>query len=501
MKTNDKIKIVLFTLIVIVAAIISLVIGGKLAITSGDSYYEERCIDVSTYLSQGYSSAGTDGSGCPLASITNSFNCIKTGYGGYGGGGGIPYGNADRICKSYFGSLYSSPYSSSQTWYCCMTSVDTKGGLEKVLNTCTADSGDLLVAQSFSGAKTITKDDLQYPIKSFCRAHPAIITDDALHSSTTSTNVPQDLIDSKSVSINSDQTITIFYYVDGTYNLPHLCSSADNLALDVTTNTTCKSTLGFTYICSQGVFDALTGSCVVQPGINQVCSQGRYDVQTGNCTYNPPLQVECPEGYTFDSTSNFCYRIPQSEDTCTAPYTLFSPTESECSDLQGVWQTCPQCPVDKICDQSICQQKCSKGVECRFIPDLTIICGENEVLNNGKCEVNGTTEIVCPTDSKWSSESNACIVTPQVIVKCPDGSNVVDGQCVSEAIGYKQCDMATEVLNQGECVAMTQLIESAIKPTTIQLQKTQTYNTYLVYGLAGAIIIIICLSLILIFKK
>lgn len=422
---------------------------------SGDSYYDEKCVDVSQYLSQGYVALRFDSNGCQIVGLRSA-----------GVRAGVIYqkdfpGTSDW--SSRCGSSWSGSFASGVEGLYIVCSYPVyveKGGFERVLNTCSADAGDLLVAESFSGSKVITRDSLRYPIKSFCRAHPSIITDGI--QSISSTNIPQDLIDGKSVSISATQTVTVFYYIDGSYNLPHLCSSADNLALDVTTNNTCKSTLGFTYLCSEGVFDALSGSCVVQPGINQVCSKGRFDVASQQCVYNPPLQVSCPSGYTFDAQSDSCYRVAQSVDTCQLPYTLFSPSKDDC---KGVWELCPQCPSDKICEQSICQPKCSVGVECRYTPPAILECVDG-VPSNGVCIVNGSSIYVCPSGSKWSDISQSCISTPDVVSACPDGSKPISGQCVADASGYKICP-SNQVLNSGVCTDMVTLASAKPSLSTI----------------------------------
>ena len=97
------------------------------------------------------------------------------------------------------------------------------------MNYCTYDQNDLLVAETFSGGKTIDKFDLRYPMKTICRGHPTIITEDNTKTSYTSTNVPQDLLDGKSVSISSSQTMTIFYVIENNANLPPLNLSPKTL--------------------------------------------------------------------------------------------------------------------------------------------------------------------------------------------------------------------------------------------------------------------------------
>lgn len=433
-----------FLLIVLLLLVVGLVAfsGVFQSVVSGDQFYDERCVDVSQYLSQGYSNLRVDSHGCQIVGKVVSDVQFPTGV--CGGAGATWVRFPDVVvsqCSSFNGGVRNSGY--SNCLFCVQNSFDEKGGFERVLNSCSADPGDILVAESFAGGHSISRADLRYPLKAFCRAHPSIVTDGL--TSYSSTNIPQDLVDGKSVSLPSGSTVTIFYYIANSYNLPSKCSSSDNLALDLSTNSTCKSTLGFTYLCSEGVWDALSGSCTVMRTVE--CKVGeRLTVNSDGskvCVFNPPLQVDCPKGFVFNPDLSVCERVPESVFVCASPYVLFEPTQSEC---RGVWELCPQCPTDKICDQSICKPQCSEGISCVFNPSCI-----NSSLVDGQCVTNTSKVSACPSGSVWDLLVEACVSTPDMISSCPDGLDPINGVCMSLPKDFVRCPSA-QVLSGGKCV-------------------------------------------------
>jgi len=462
-------KAIKFTIVFIVLTALLSVVGiaafgglGKMSfdiignITSGNAYYEERCVDVTQYLTQGYTASGTDAFGCAIAvkiQITNILPMFK--YCDIHNSMDYAFGFPDDLravckamgarttkfinCRQYGApSSYPSSYTSP---YCELTQVvDTKGGMERVLNYCTFAQNDLLVGESFAGGQTINKFSLRYPIKSFCRAHPTIITHDATKTSETSTNVPEQLLNGSSVTISSGDTMTIFYVIENNYQLPTICDSNNNLALDVNSNLsigTCKSTLGFAYICSQGQYDALRGVCVVQPQSQTICAQGVYDVLSGMCIYNPPINVDCGSNSCFYSVDrNICSCYTQNEFVCPTGFTLKQPTQTQCTQIGGTWQICPQCPIDKICPSEICSPQCSIGQKCTWDSPLITDCQHaNATIINNQCHINGITVTVCPTGTTYNGNLDRCISTPATVDKCSDGSTPT----INNITGAKEC--------------------------------------------------------------
>lgn len=454
--------------------------------SSANSYYDGRCVDVSQYYSQGFVNTRLDSHLCQVVGLNSPVSTVELGifsncwanvYNRVNGGTTTADPCKSSLGDGWIGGCRDVASSTKGVVTCTKYGLVEKGGFENVLNYCTFEPGQILVAESFVGARTINKNDLRYPIASFCRAHPTIITDSILGISQTSSNVPQDLVDGKSVSISSSQTVTVFYVIDNSYDLPNNCDPGDNLALSLKNNRSCQSTLGFTYVCSDGVFDALSGSCVVTPGLNNLCVKGRFDVQSNTCVYNPPFNVDCSDGSTYDATRDVCVRSPMDKFSCNAPYLLYNPSESQCNALGGTYLSCPQCPTDKVCSSSVCQARCDVGISCRWQSPLVSDC-RSDISRKGTCKnSNNDTQSVCGVTDTW--DGTYCIQSFSNVPICPDGSTPTSGECLSEPKDYKECSN-TQVLNNGECIDKVQ-----------QKNTVKNIGLYLIIG--GLVIVIIFL--------
>jgi len=429
--------------------------------TSGDAYYEYRCIDVQQYLDSGWSAYSTDEYGCTL--IRKNVYLAPTRI-------DIDCDNAykDYWCEQKLGNSFQyagyceKPSSGRLSLVCGIPSYEYNGGYEQVVNTCHYDPNDLLAAETFDGGSMITKFSLRYPVKGFCLAHPAIYTDAESLTSQTSTVVYEDLDAGETVTVPAHETLTLFYIMENNDNLPTICNSADSLALNLETNTTCSSTLGFTYLCSEGQFDALSGTCVVQPESNFICDQGRYDVLTGTCIYNPPLQVDCGRDDAYYSVDrNECIFSPETAYDCPAGFEFEEPTTAqECSDARGQWDLCPQCPEGQVCDQSICSPECSTGQSCVWTPDSGI-CDENNasITNSGYCVLeDGTRHYLCGDDLKYDSDREICVGLPESRLTCGDdqlpvfNSKTGQEECVINEVIFESCPDG-QVFNLDKCVS------------------------------------------------
>lgn len=475
--------------------------GVTLQASNGDAYYEERCIDVKTYLSQGYVFLRNDSKGCPIVGseiVLASQNIGRTSHCKSG------VRTNRNFCAEAMGTAWANvgcAYNCGKRcgWgdtICSLKGYEEKGGSERVQNTCDYKANQLLAGETFNAGTTITKTSTRYPIAGFCRAHPAVITDGALKQSTTSTNVQQDLLDGKSVTVGAGQTLTLFYIIDNNANLPTICDSTKSLALDVNSNTTvCKSTLGFTYLCSAGVFDALSGTCVVQPTSATICEKGRYDVEQDKCVYNPPIQYDCgSDSAVYEVDRNVCVEYVKEAISCNQDYTLYKPNQAECesSALGGVWQTCPQCPADKVCPTSICEARCSVGVTCIAPTSAISAC----YANNGTISTKGTCKItvegitssysVCGNGEKFNALKKQCEAPTTVDKICLDGSTPTRNEitqaleCVVNVEKFKDCP-TSQVYNQEQdrCVDKIQVYDSARDDTVLYSETRNGCSTSL----------------------
>ena len=399
----------------------------------GNQYYEERCIDTEQYESDGYKLDHIDENGCRVVTKKIAVSKMKGSYSGSSCWSNDLAKSGNKYCPTGFtGCGCYSSYSNK----CCAYSLDYKGGTERVINTCQFDPNDLLAGETFAGGKSIDKYSTRYPIKSFCKAHPAIFTDNANRQSITSTNVYDDLVEGKSVTVAEGQTLTLFYVMENNGNLPTICSSDNNQALNVNTENTCLSTLGFSYFCSEGQFDALTGTCVIQAESELLCEQGRYDVSLGKCIYNPPVQADCGSAGCFYSVDrDICVCYAKDEFNCPEGFRLVQPTSiEECKAERGVWDLCPQCPADKVCPDSICEARCSVGQTCVWDSPLIQKCNDAYAeIVDGECVIYEDGQVVTTCPEGTILRDNACY--RDGVIQCPDEFDQVGVECIKQIDG------------------------------------------------------------------
>lgn len=463
---------------------------------NGDVYYQKICEDVSPYLAKGEVSLGKDGDGCQISGAPTVLSSQDIGQriGSFCHGGsynrcGSGCTTGRDVCAETFGSTWSGSCGGSpsnnqfKTVICSLNGYVKHGGLVTVENKCTYETNQLLAGETFNSGSTITKLSTRYPVAGFCLAHPAIVTDANLKQSVSSTNVYEDLQNGKSITVPAGQTITLFYIVNNNKNLPTVCDSTQNLALDANSNVTvCKSTLGFTYLCSQGVFDSKSGTCVVQPETAKLCTQGRYDIALDKCVYNPPIQYDCGSvTATYDVDRNVCVEYVKDEFTCKDGATLYKPSQTECSQNGGVWQNCPQCPDGKVCPVSICEARCSVGIACVTESPVIEMCknANATISSSGKCviyneEVPQTIQ-VCPSNTKYDKSIGKCVEQYETIQTCSDGTEptinpiTTQKECVVTVTKFKSCP-ATQVYDQvaDRCADSVQITTATSAPVLYQ---------------------------------
>ncbi len=419
----------------------------------GNQYLEKRCQDVDEFKEQGYRLQKVTDEGCERVKKELKGSVVDTGSLRYCYTDNMNFktrAQKDGICEERLGngwrydSCRKKPgYVYPKFLWCYYPQIDYQGGLITVVNTCDLDQNDLLAGETFSGGRSITKYDLRYPAKGFCKAHPAIFTDDKEKKTITSTTVYQMLQDGEDVVIPQGQTLTLFYIMENNYNLPTICDSSKNQALNLKTNQTCLSTTGMVYLCSEGTFDALSGTCVVQA--DTPCDPGyRYDVEMKKCIRNAPKQVACDPGcfYSVDRDACICYA--EKEYLCDEGEVLVEPeTEQECDDVGGVWDICPQCPDDKVCNSDLCEPRCSKGQRCQEKVEQDLCSEPRKVSRSGMC-----TKLGDPVDDCEGGVllNDGCYINNQL--QCPFGYSEYENACLEELWEIDLCPFEDEWYNQ-----------------------------------------------------
>lgn len=450
--------------------------------TGGDSFYECRCEDVSSYLASGYTFIRNDSKKqCP------SFNCPVVGaptitatqdigqrvgshcFSGSYNQCGSSCRTSNDICAATLGASWSGGCGSSpsnsqfKTVQCNLNGYTEKGGVILVQNTCKYEPGDLLASQDFTGSIVIDKFSTTYPIKGFCAAQPSILLDENTKASTSTNSIAQTLIDGGKVALTAGQKLRLVYIMQNNKFLPTVCDSTKNLALDVGSPnvTVCQSTLTFATFCD-GIYK--DGLCITE----KTDCDGTLQYETnGNavCVKRVPVQYDFGNNscvYDVDRDVGSCL-VPQINTCKVAGYSLFEPSQSECSALNGQWQTCPQCPAGRICPTDICHAQCSIGVGCiADSPGAAVCTQSNGTINaKGVCQyvqANKTYSFnICPsgqTPAKQEGGDWECKDDAEVVDGCEATINPLTGQkeCLALATKAKQCE-ANEVLDQstGKC--------------------------------------------------
>jgi hypothetical protein len=438
-----RIYITLFIILEVTLNVFAVLNPFSISLTNADQYIEYRCIDTATQEKEGAILDHIDDRGCRVvykdviaATLESGKECTDNIY-------------RKRWCSDAFGQGWSEvgcvkhPGNIKLWQNCGVYKREYYGGSEPVVNTCQFEQNDLLAGTTFTAGTTITKLSTPYPVKFFCKAHPAIFTIDAEKKSVTSTTIYDTLVNGGSFTVPAGQTLTIFYAIENNYALPTLCKSGSGLALNTAYNGTCMSTLGFTYTCSQGTYDALTGTCVVQS--DTVCEKGRYDVLQDMCVYNPPIQYDCEDNTCYYSVDpNVCSCYAKEQYICPTGFVFAEPkTQEECSSYDGIWSLCPQCPADQVCPDSVCMPKCSNGQRCTYDSPLIMQCTDkNAILRDGTCVVYGDQITECLAG--YELRSGACYVKGEEVIVCPTGYENVNGKCLVEGQTITICPDNTQ---------------------------------------------------------
>lgn len=456
--------------------------------TNWNQYVEGRCIDTTQYLSQGYSFSRVDSANCTIvkkAVLVASVDIGRTSHCKSG------VSTNRNFCTESLGSAWSSydcNYNCGKrcSWgntICQQFKDEEKGGWENVISTCAIDTGDVIVAESFTGGSSLTKFTTRYPPKAFCYSLPAILTTPGEVRNTNSLYV--DIQDAKTITVPSDSVLTIFYATELNSYLPTTCDPAKGLAVNVNTGR-CVPTSAFAYICN-GNLNPTTGECITQDQSACEKNGGFYNTLTGICSVVAPKNVACVDEngsilldafYSIDRNS--CVRYTQDVFKCDDGYKFIQPeSESQCSSVGGVWEACPQCASDKVCSSTVCQPRCSKGLVC--VSETTECDGK--INDKGQCVIEIGTVVdnvcddydgrivdgvcytftpICNGDEIWNKAEKRCEKDATKSVVCPDGSAPVNGllsgttECLdSQALSYvKTCSDPKQIYSfeQNDCV-------------------------------------------------
>ena len=282
----------------------------------------------------------------------------------------------------------------------------------------------MLVTETFSSNKIISKDSFRYSPNYFCLRHPIIVTDAITGQSYNQFDWYGDLTEGKSITCPAGSTCTFFYVVSDRLQLPIICKQG---TYDATTGK-CVSEPGLVHVCSEGQFDPALGLCVVQPDSSIICEIGRYDVSQAKCIWNPPEEVMCNVG-EYDTNTGTCVWYPTGEEICPIGYE-FNLEMNRCEYYPEITEICEQGYYDSTLNACIYNPDfrvvCLQGDydeernACVITPSLEYLCLNgyfNEAL--GVCIIIPIERIYCKEGFVYDQQSDMCIKSPFEEIRCP----------------------------------------------------------------------------------
>lgn len=460
---------------------------GLQATLGPEDYQTFACADVTAAIADGYTLESTDSHGCQIYSkmlpgIPQEGWCAVA-----CNPGGCSNNPGSCLCgcgPSYYDWHSGSPSAYGYSYGGCVGHCDTPtyvkdlvGGWTAIVGTCQYDAGDLLAAQTFPGNTTVYRNSTRYPIKNFCNAHPAIITDSSTVPATsqTSTTVYDKIWNYSSVTTTSYQTLTLFYTIQNNYQLPTYCGEGNALSVntciqgaDGTYTCSCVPSLGFVYVCSAGIFDPALGLCVVQPSTacptwNGIAS-GKLVKYTNNgtyyCLYDIPSQADCsPYGLSayYDVNQNKCIFTPS---LVYSPCTL--------GQFNNVTKLCVYTPLNSTtpCPAGYNTTITGGITTCILTPPSQKVCpsGTNYSIATDTCKVPVTKISYSCDGGTLSSDNLTCVRTPNTILN--GTTSTVYGQCpagTNQTITPGICTLPPLIVQQNSSVNSSS-IPPVVKP-------------------------------------
>jgi len=190
--------------------------------------------------------------------------------------------------------------------------------------------------------------------------------------------------------LNNDQTALIFYtfYNDG--SVTQICADGQSYDID---NKKCKDISGIAIICTEGTFDPIIGTCVVQPETRFVCSgEGqRYNTVLNICEEILPVRKvpaeEC-DGELIPTDAGFdC--ILESVEKCDTNDGIIETINDV--DVCVIEIESKNVVVEDDCDGKLVKE--GDIYICKITPVTQYSCITGELIDNKCIVMNGTTMV------------------------------------------------------------------------------------------------------------
>jgi hypothetical protein len=159
---------------------------------------------------------------------------------------------------------------------------------------CILQVNEMVVAETFAAGRTLTKNDLRFPVKAFCSTLPILVTEAGVIVEQRLEDYA--LIDRSYITIPAGQTWTIFYIADVDPDVAVICQDGVYDA----NQSQCVVSPAIVFSCSgDAIFDPVQKVCVTQAETRIVCEyqDAVYDTQLQKCVKIIPagqVEVVCP---------------------------------------------------------------------------------------------------------------------------------------------------------------------------------------------------------------
>lgn len=308
---------------------------------------------------------------------------------------------------------------------------------------CKVQEGELLVYEPVPSGKTISIASFQHSVARFCYEHPVVVLKEGVGSDTSSTPYER-MAAGETVLVPVGQDWGVFYVAknDGTFPA---CGTDEVFSEDTDR---CRKLTGLAVSCPSGLFDTVTGECVV--GNLVLCPDGgRYTInQDGSksCDYLLPTNYICtdPDAVAFPALGK-----------CILTFA----TEIECSEKEGTWnpalRACEWFPLsvvkcsDPLAAYSSITNSCEKIIKTSLSDDCARISDGKGIF---------TPPDTCTITTRVVEEVIKEVVVKEKLVYVKDIE-----ECVSKGGKFSEPDKCVVKLSVTEQITTTPDIAGCIK--------------------------------------
>lgn len=192
-----------------------------------------------------------------------------------------------------------------------------------------------------------------------------------------------------------------------TADFKYVCDAYGEGAIWDDARKVCVKNADIEYKCTKGTYDSVSNTCKVNPNIENICTEGTYIASTGMCHKYPEIKTVCPPSFTYD----------EYYQTCSMKPVITCPGDAYYSEKTGMCVREPS--IDNFCENG--KYDASKD-KCVWYPQVEIVCGDKGV---------------------YDEESQICVETGDVIIRCERGT-----ESISET-GEVVCVVNPDEVEQG----------------------------------------------------